>query len=57
MYIVVLLSWISCTPCMPGTQGGQMKGLDFPGLELQVIVSHHVGTWELNPEPLEEQGL
>ena len=29
--------------------------LDPLGLELQTIVTCHVGAWELNPGPLEEQ--
>lgn len=38
-----------------GALGVQKQASDPPDLDLQMVVSHHCGCWELNPGPLLEQ--
>lgn len=40
-----------------GVHGDQKKALDALELELEIVVSHHVGAGEPNPDSLQEQLL
>jgi hypothetical protein len=44
MYTGVLPAYGLCTIWVPGAHRGQKKGLGLLNLELQKVVSHHVGT-------------
>jgi hypothetical protein len=43
--------------CMPGPCIGQKRVLDLLELQLQMVVSHCVGGWELTPGPLQERQM
>lgn len=43
MCMRVLVACVSVHQCMAGTRGGQERAPDPPELELQTVMSHHVG--------------
>jgi hypothetical protein len=44
-----------CITYIPDDPEGQERTLDLQELELQMVVSIHVGCWDLDPGPLDEQ--
>jgi hypothetical protein len=43
MYRCLVVQASLCTKCMPGAQEGHKTMLDALGLELQMVVNHHMG--------------